>query len=86
MNSILLVINKPNIEKVEEHQAWLSFQDKLSQISKHYTDMRRLDESSVLINVSNELPAFCSLVDVAHNHKLHYHILFLEEKPQWIDY
>ena len=86
MHSVLLVIEKPNIDKTETNQSWLAFQNKLAEICKSYKEIQRLDENTVLINLNNELPAFCSLIDVSNIRKLAYQVLFFEKEPQWIQY
>ena len=84
MHSVLLIIEKPNIDKAEANQSWLAFQSKLAEICKSYEEIQKLDESTVLINLNNELPAFCSLIDVSNTRKLSYRVLFFEEKPSFI--
>jgi hypothetical protein len=86
MHSVLLVIEKPDISKADNNQAWLAFQNTLLEILKSYENTQRLDENSLLINLNSDLPAFCSLINVADTRKLSYRVLFFEEEPQWIPY
>lgn len=92
MHSILLVVNKPNIEEAEANQAWLAFQasieDSLNNgIDNQDADVpKKLSENILIIPATQRFSIFVKLSALAQSSGFSYQVLFFEEEPQWIQY
>jgi hypothetical protein len=92
MHSVLLIIEKPNIEIAANNQAWLSI---LGSIDNHINSIanapnddctKKLADSILLIDLKNALFLFVNLTSKAQSAGFAYRVLFFEKEPERFQY
>lgn len=86
MHSVLLVIEKPDINVPDKGQAWLRIQNKITEQLNLYANMKRTDENSLEIPLNSSMPALVNLSHISQVEQIPYQVLFFEKEPQWIQY
>ncbi len=86
MHSALLIIEKPNTNVPERGQAWQRILQKIEEQLNLYTNMRRIGENSLEIELNNSMPALVNLQHIAQVEHVSYQVLFFEKEPGWIRY
>jgi hypothetical protein len=88
MNAILIVVERP--AKTEKHQdeRWTAFSNGLtSKRPPNGTSGElpgRIAETAWLIDGRNGLPALGRVLDLAHQNKIAYRVLFLDAVTEWV--
>jgi hypothetical protein len=91
MHSILLIVDKPNIEEAEANQAWLAFQVAISNNLGNNGEAQQgqdqiLSENVLLFDANTSFDIFVTLTSLAQSSGFPYQVLFFEKGPQWIQH
>ena len=84
MHSVLLVVEKPDTNVHANLLKWQEFQGATANTPNLSVGIRTLGESSWLIDLQKNLPAFVHLAHAAQARVLDYRVLFFPDEPKWI--
>lgn len=84
MNSVLLIVERPDLTIPERLRVWQNFPRVAESIARQEAGVEILGENCWLIPLGSDLLTFVEIVRAAQERQLSCRALFFQDPPRWV--